>query len=271
MVPEAPQPSSGSPTSARPAAAVLAPFLPAGTAVYVAEVLAEGSWTHPVEVRISRPRRTKLGDHRGPGRGRASHRITVNEDLNPYAFLTTLLHEIAHAATWERHRSRRIRPHGSQWKAEFGRLLEPVVVTGCLPDDVRAALARTIRNPAAATCSDRGLMLALARYDRPIPGTVLVEDLPSGGLFRLDCAGVATGVPRLFRRGPRIRTRYQCFELRTGREYRVHALSRVEPTQPPEPATAAPQAARRRGRAAGAPSCRRSAGDGSGDRPSACF
>lgn len=270
MVPEGPGSSPESPTSACPEAAVLAPFLPAGTAAYVAELLAEGSWRHRVEVRVSRPRRTKLGDHRGPGRGRSWHRITVNEDLNPYAFLTTLLHEIAHAATWERHRSRRVRPHGSQWKAEFGRLLGPIVVTGCLPDDVRAALERTIRNPAAATCSDRGLMLALARYDRPSPGTVLVEDLPSGGHFRLDGAAAATGVPRVFRRGPRIRTRYQCFELRTGREYRVHALSRVEPTQPPRPATAAPRAARRRGRAGGGPSCRRSAAAGSGDRPSAC-
>jgi hypothetical protein len=35
------------------------------------------------------------------------HRITINDDLNPFAFLTTLLHEIAHAATWERLRQRR--------------------------------------------------------------------------------------------------------------------------------------------------------------------
>jgi hypothetical protein len=211
-----------------PAAGPLSPFLPAGTVDYVAELLAGRSMKHRLEVRVSRPRRTKLGDHRGPGRGRDWHRITVNEDLNPYAFLTTLLHEIAHATTWEKHRGRRVRPHGSQWKTEFGRLLEPVVATGCLPDDIAAALSRAMRNPAAATCSDRTLLLALAKYDRPQDGLVRVEELPTGGLFCLGAAGGARLGGRVFRRGRRIRTRYQCFESRTGREYRVHALSRVE-------------------------------------------
>ena len=48
------------------------------------------------------------------GRGRPHHRISVNENLNPYAFLITLLHEVAHMTTWEKHRlrMRRCRPHG---------------------------------------------------------------------------------------------------------------------------------------------------------------
>lgn len=233
MVPDASRPCSDRLPSGGTPGTALDSYLPAGTARYIADLLAAGSWRHRVEVRISRPRRTKLGDHRGPGRGQTRHRITINEDLNAYAFLTTLLHEIAHAATWEKHRGRRVRPHGIQWKAEFGRLLEPVVVTGCLPHDVEAALARTIRNPSAATCSDRGLLLALSRYDQPSPGSVRVEDLPPGCLFRIDGAATAKGVPRLFRRGPRVRTRYQCFEVATNREYRVHALSRVEPTERP--------------------------------------
>lgn len=198
----------------------LRPLLPAGTDGYVEELLGR----HRIDVRVSRPRRTKLGDHRPPGRGRTAHRITVNDDLNQYAFLTTLLHEIAHAFTWERHRPsrRRVRPHGIEWKQEFEGVVAPVVAAGVLPDDLAAALATSIRNPAAATCSDRGLLLALARYDRPDPSRVRVEELAIGVIFRTDDG-------MLFRTGPKVRTRRQCFECRTGREYRVHGLARVVP------------------------------------------
>lgn len=193
--------------------------LPEGTAGRVHALLAG----RRVAVRLARPRRTKLGDHRPPGRGHAAHRISVNEDLNPYAFLTTLLHEIAHVAAWERlrHRVRRPPPHGREWKEEFAAILEPFVAGALLPDDVAGALAAFMRNPAAASCSDRGLVLALARYDDPQAGRLRLEDLPRGSLFRVD-----TG--RVFRLGPRLRSRYRCFELPGGEEYRVHGLSRVE-------------------------------------------
>ena len=176
--------------------------VPEGTAGRVHELLVG----RRVVVRLSRPRRTKLGDHRPPGRGRTHHRITVNDDLNPYAFLTTLLHEVAHLTTWEklRHRMRRYPPHGRDWKREFGTILEPFVAAELLPDDIATALATFMRNPAAASCSDRGLVLALAKYDRPDAGRHRVEDLPPGSVFRVE-----TG--QVFRLGPKLRSRYQCF------------------------------------------------------------
>ncbi len=192
--------------------------LPPGPRGYVGDLLSGIAGV----VRPTRPRRTKLGDHRGPARGCAFHRITVNNDLNPYAFLTTLLHEIAHLVTWERHRgSRRIRPHGPQWKAEFGRILAPVVDRGLLPADVSAALARALANPAAATCSDRGLLTALSRYDPPDPSRVPVEQLEDGAAFRVEGG-------RAFLRGPKLRSRFRCFDAASGREYRIHPLCRVE-------------------------------------------
>ena len=204
----------------------LRPRLPAATADYVAEVLGR----HPCEVRVVPRRRTKLGDHRPPGRSRAGHVITLNDDLNPYAFLTTLLHEVAHVATWERHRRRwrPPRPHGPEGQRDFATLLGPVVTGDSLPDDVREALSAALCGPAAASCSDRRLALALARYDPPRPGFVRVEDVAPGTVFRTECGTV-------FRAGPIIRTRRQCFECRTGAEYRVHRLARVVPlAAPPE-------------------------------------
>jgi SprT protein len=198
--------------------------LPAGLLPHVAPLIA----AHRVTVRLSRPRRSKLGDHRPPGRGVPHHRITVNENLNPYAFLTTLLHEIAHVTTWEklRYRVRRYPPHGKEWKREFARILEPAVAGGMLPDDITAALAAYMQNPAAASCSDRGLMLALARYDRELDDRPRVEDLEAGAVFR-----VGNGL--VFRLHQRLRSRYQCYEIASGREYRVHGLCRVEPLLEP--------------------------------------
>lgn len=196
--------------------------LPDRSRDYVRGLLAGGA----IELRLSRPRRTKVGDHRPPCRKQPRHRISLNDDLNPHALLTTLLHEIAHAATWDRHRSRRrVRPHGSEWKAEFARLLRPVVAGRMLPHDVLIALGRSLENAAAATCNDRGLALALSRYDRVDPRLVFVEALAPGTAFRTD-AGM------WFRLGPKLRTRYKCIELRTGQEYRMHPLCRVTRLDP---------------------------------------
>ena len=194
--------------------------LPEAAHAYITRLLA----SHAIDVRVSRPRRTRLGDHRGPTPARPRHRISVNDDLNPYAFLTTLLHEVAHAATWERHsrRIRRLRPHGPEWKAEFERILLPVVAGDMLPADVATALGRSLHNPAAATCSDRQLTLALARYDAVDRGVVFVERLGTGAMFRTDSG-------RVFRLGPRLRSRYRCVDQQSGREYRLHGLCRVVP------------------------------------------
>jgi hypothetical protein len=207
-------------SSPRPEAIhVVRPFLPAAAVDEVSRLLGGVA----LEVRIARPRRSKLGDHRPPARPGAVHRISINENLNPYAFLTTLLHEIAHAATWEkcRHRWRRPRPHGPEWKREFAGLIGPVLAAGAVPDDVADALARSMKNPAAATCSDRGLLLALARHDPQPAGRVRVEELAEREVFRVDGGHV-------FRAGRRLRTRRQCFDVKSGREWRVHGLLFVE-------------------------------------------
>jgi hypothetical protein len=107
---------------------------------------------------------------------------------------------------------------------------------GLLPPRVGTALARYLEDPAAASCSDRGLVLALAEYDQPPAGQVRVEELAERAVFRVANGGV-------FRAGPLLRSRRACFELATGREFRVHGLAFVEPLEgPPAP----PRTPRRR-------------------------
>ena len=239
--------------------------LPTAVGVYVADLLA----ARDVVVRVSRPRLTKLGDHRPPRPAYPHHRISVNADLNPYAFLTTLLHEIAHVDVWTKHagRRRRPKPHGPEWKHEFAGILAPVVAARWVPDDVASALGTYMLNPAAMSCSDRGLVLALARYDSSETTRGRVEDIPLGVLFR-----VSNG--RIFCRGRRMRTRYLCIDPATGAEYRVHALAVAEPLSVDDVndgrwGGAAAVAGERRGNADDGRCCRRHAAVGMGDSRSA--
>ena len=49
----------------------------------------------PFELKLSKSRQTKVGDFTSR-RSKAHPRITLNNDLNPYLFLTTYVHEVAH-------------------------------------------------------------------------------------------------------------------------------------------------------------------------------
>ena len=111
----------------------IAERLPPVACRYVADLLGR----HPVELRVVPRRATKLGDHRPPSSTVPWHRITVNDDLNRYAFLVTLLHELAHLTTHVEHRSRRrLRPHGREWQGQFSRIIEPVVAQRLVPGDL---------------------------------------------------------------------------------------------------------------------------------------
>jgi len=89
--------------------AVLKKYLPVGTEEYATELLLR----HRIHLHIKRPRQTKYGDYRPPAAGE-NHRISVNKDLNPYAFLITFLHEVAHLLNFEKHRGR-VQPHGQEF------------------------------------------------------------------------------------------------------------------------------------------------------------
>lgn len=196
----------------------LQPYLPEGTAREVAALLAP----YPLKLTLSRPRKTKKGDYRPPGNGRGKlHQITINKDLNPYAFLVTLLHELAHLQTHERYNIRHIKPHGAEWKACFSNLLRPFWEQSCFPQPVKAALTSYLENPAAATCSSPALTKALRAYDKH-QGEVFVSDLPFKAYFYWRDT-------RLFQRLQKQRTRYEAVEISTGRYYRIHRHALVKP------------------------------------------
>ena len=172
---------------------------------------------YKIHLKISRKRSSKLGDYRSPHNGKGHH-ITVNHDLNSYAFLITLVHEIAHLITWERYRNE-VRAHGKEWKDAFRELMVPFMEMDIFPKDIHAALQSSLQKTYASSSSDLNLGRTLQKYDQT-PGIIL-EDLDEGSIFKLPNG-------RTFKKGSLIRKRYRCICLDNKRTYLVNSLVKVE-------------------------------------------
>ncbi len=192
----------------------LARFLPKGSFDTVAPYFS----TYAIHLTLTQHRSSLHGDYRAPSRGHPYHRITVNATLNPYSFLITLLHEIAHLTTTVNH-GLRVAPHGAEWKAEFRKVLLPVIGKSLFPPEVEQALQDYLRHPAASTCTDPKLFKALSRYDAVEAGQVHADDVPVGSRFELG--------GRTFVKLENLRTRSRCRDEATGKIYFVQGVALV--------------------------------------------
>ena len=163
-----------------------------------------------VHLTVTRQRQSILGDYRHAFQGKP-HRISVNGNLNPYSFLVTLLHELAHLFTYERF-GHRVQAHGTEWKKSFADLLSRFIEKKIFPADIEQALHRSLRNAAASSCGDEQLLRVLRGYDKPKENHYLLEQLEEGALFRIPGG-------RVFKKEARMRKRFRCLELSTGKWY----------------------------------------------------
>ena len=192
---------------------ILHKYIPAPAVPLIAEWIVSFDF----KLKIKKSRSSKYGDYRPPLR-HTNHHISINRDLNPYAFLVTLVHEIAHLSNFKKHGDD-VRPHGEEWKMEFRELMQPFFKLGFFPEDLHQSLSRYLKNPLASSCSDIGLLRVLKRYDQA-NGSVFLEELPPGSVF-------VFGKGRHFRKGDRIRKRITCLELGTQRKYLFSPLCEV--------------------------------------------
>ena len=181
-------------------------FLPEGTFEPVFQYLDQ----FHVHLTVARERKSVLGDYRHRIDGK-NHRISVNGNLNKYAFLITLLHELAHLLTFEKY-GNRVMAHGREWKQLFGQLLAQFIEHDIFPHDIKSALIASIQNPAASSCADEVLLRVLRNYDEKESNLVFVESIPEGSLFK-------THDGKVFKKGEKIRKRYKCIEVKTKRVY----------------------------------------------------
>ena len=192
---------------------VLSKYLPANFIEIVVELLVK----HPVKFRVAKPRKTKLGDFRANRDG--LHQITVNGDLNPYSFLITTIHEFAHLVTFQEYKGR-VKPHGKEWQLTYSKMIYPVIESGDLPKDVSDVLLNSLINVKASSCTDQNLSRVLIKYDKPVQGLILLEELPSKSIFNLS--------GKNFTKGNLRRTRYVCVDNSNNKRYLISALAQVK-------------------------------------------
>lgn len=192
---------------------VLAQYLPEQAAPIIAK------WIDyfQCEFKISKNRATKLGDYRHPFKGNG-HKISVNNDLNPYAFLVTTVHEFAHLLTYNDHKNK-VKPHGTEWKNNFKRMMKPFFELNIFPEDIHHTITNYLNNPAASSCTDLTLARALKKYDADL-ATNRIEEIPINAVFTLKDG-------RKFKKGERIRKRYRCLCLDNGNIYLFNPLAEV--------------------------------------------
>ncbi len=174
--------------------------------------------TYRIRVRIKKSRATKYGDYHPPHEG-MGHTITINHDLNSYAFLITFTHEVAHLTCFLKHRDR-VAPHGAEWKHEFRILLRPFLDMHIFPEDVAHAVSHYLRNPAASSCSDVQLMKTLKRYNAGDEEWLHLEDIPFQQEFE-----IRNG--QRFVKGEKLRKNFTCYEVGTKHKYFIHPLMEV--------------------------------------------
>lgn len=191
----------------------LEPFIPKKSLYYVCSYLAEKN----VFLKITRSRKTKYGDFRAEFKSKPCI-ITINHDLNKFAFLITLVHEMAHMECWLKHKNK-VKPHGKEWKNCFKDLMQPYFLNKLFPTEIMISLTEYMNNPAASSCSDLGLMRALKTYDNK-PNVTYLEDIPENAVFKL-------GTNRVFQKGEKRRKLYKCKDMANKKYYLINPLSEV--------------------------------------------
>ena len=169
------------------------------------------------EFKIKKARQTKMGDYRYDFKT-GKQTITINNDLNPYAFLITYLHEVAHLVAFNQY-GKRIAPHGNEWKNCFKELTRPLLNDTIFPSSVLHALTNYFKNPKASSCSDPLLYQILKQFDQGDP-KLLLKEITIGEVFIFN--------QKQFIKLEKKRTRSICQELSTSKKYYISEVAEVE-------------------------------------------
>ncbi len=191
----------------------LAKYLPENAVDYVYNQIVK----HKILFKITKPRATKLGDYMSPNNNRG-HKITINSNLNKYAFFLTFLHELAHLKVWEKYKNR-VSAHGKQWISVYKDLIQKAIDRGVFPVDLVRILQKTM-------FSQNGIA---GNYKTQIHK--ILENYDDEEKLRLDDIG--TGHKITLRNGrqfivlEKIRKRYKCKDVINGKLYIVNHNAQV--------------------------------------------
>ena len=185
-------------------------YIPEKAIPFVAFLITE----HNFSLKIVNQRQTKHGDFRQLSSN--TFQITVNNNLNKLQFLLTLIHEVAHHVTHQKFG--RVQAHGKQWKTVFQHLMLPFLHPDIYPKEVLPHLAKYLKNPKASTDSDINLSLAL-KGNVAKKGTQFIFSLLNDTIFIYK--------NKLYKKGNKRRTRFECIQLHNKKVYLFHHNTEV--------------------------------------------
>ncbi|MDN3608076.1 SprT-like domain-containing protein [Kaistella yonginensis] len=189
---------------------LLEKYLPENTLPYLKKWFGE----HPIHIKITRGRNSKLGDYRKmPDQ---SHQITINSTLQPPLFFFVLAHELAHLLAFE-NCGHRISPHGSEWKNTFRTmLLESISI---FDDDLKPIILKFAKSPKANFMSSPELVRYFHIEDYE-DETSYIEDLNINDHFMYR--------KQIYIIDEKRKKNYLCTQLDTDKKYIFKPLARVE-------------------------------------------
>lgn len=190
---------------------ILSKYIPENAIELVSEILTN----HPINIKIVNNRTTKHGDFKRTKTG--SLQITINNNLNKYQFLLTLIHEIAHLTTYKQYK--RVKPHGREWKLNFQHLMLPFLQPTIYPKSLLPYLANYLKNPKASTSADVNLTYALKQGDK-MSGKNFIFELAHGSIFTFN--------NKSYKKGNKRRTRFECLELTSNKNYLFNQNAEVK-------------------------------------------
>jgi SprT protein len=193
---------------------ILTKHLPAAAVAYSLALWQE----NPFSFKISRSRSSCFGNY---SFREGQHKITINHDLNKYAFLVTYIHEIAHQRAWLNKGRRKIEPHGKEWKKCFQDLMKPMLHVGVFPEKLLVPLIDYMQNPAASSVSYAPLSDALRSFDSGEQLGISLAEIANNQWFEFR--------GNVFQRLEIRRTRVLCLEKNAKRKYTILATARVNP------------------------------------------
>lgn len=183
-------------------------FLPKETIFYINNWLLE----HSCHIKITKNRRSKLGDYRLlPDK---THLITINGDLDKELFFFVLTHEIAHLLAF--YEKRNILPHGQEWKNKFRVLLLESI--SAYSENLRPLILNFAKNPKANFMSSPDLV---KYFDRNKTEQYLyVEDFEVGERFIYQT--------QVYLIEEKKKKRYLCKNMHSGKKYLFKSCAKVE-------------------------------------------
>jgi len=173
-----------------------------------------------IHLRITRERKTKLGDYSHPIINRSYHKISINGNLNKYAFIITFIHELAHLRVWNNNKFKRVQPHGIEWKNEYFSLLTSMNTSDFFAEEVQIAIINHLQKIKSSTAYDNQLMKILNKYNLNFKEQIFITDIEVGTRFSFR--------GRIFEKREKIKTRIKCKCITNSRYYTFSETTPIE-------------------------------------------